>query len=133
MKASKQARREAKALFRSCQVDGLVDEARARQAVDQILNARPRGFLAILGCFHRLLKLDSERRLARIESAVPLSGEMEAALRSRLEQQYGRGLQFRLSQNPALIGGVRIQVGSDVYDGSIRARLNEMREAFESA
>jgi F-type H+-transporting ATPase subunit delta len=73
MKASKQARREAKQLFRACQENGLLDENRARQAVDQILAARPRGYLGILGHFQRLLKLDADRHLARVESAVPLS------------------------------------------------------------
>lgn len=133
MKASKQSRREAKALFRSCQVSGLIDESQVRQAVDQILAAKPRGYLAMLGYFQRLLKLDADRRLARIESAVPLDTGTETALRAGLERRYGRGLQYRLSQNPALLGGVRVQVGSDVYDGSVRARLNEVRESFESA
>jgi F0F1-type ATP synthase delta subunit len=42
-------------------------------------------------------------------------------------------LNYRFSQVPALLGGVRVQVGSDVYEGSIRARLNEVQRAFESA
>ncbi len=66
MKISKLARREAKELFRTCTVNGLLDENRARQAVDQILALRPRSYLAILTQFQRLLKLDAERRLARV-------------------------------------------------------------------
>jgi F-type H+-transporting ATPase subunit delta len=133
MKISKQARRGAKQLARSCLVNGLLDENRARQAVNQLLAVRPRGYFAILTHFQRLLKLDAARRLARVESAVPLSPPLQAALKANLERRYGAGLTFQFSQTPALLGGVRVQVGSDVYDGSIRARLNEVREAFESA
>src|SRR5262249_44174130 len=133
MKISKQARREAKQLFRACLVNGLMDENRARQVIGQLLGARPRGYVAILTHFQRLLKLDAERHLARIESAAPLSTELQTALRSGLERRYGPGLTYQFAQAPALLGGLRVQVGSDVYDGSIRARLNEVRDAFESA
>jgi F-type H+-transporting ATPase subunit delta len=133
MKVTKQARREAKQLFRACQVNGLLDENRVRQAVDQILATRPRGYLAVLSHFQRLLKLDAARRLARIESAAPLSPGLQSAIKSNLERIYGPGLNFQFSQQPTLLGGVRVQVGSDVYDGTVRARLKEVEEAFESA
>lgn len=133
MKITKQARRQAKQLFQSCLLDGRLDTARVRQAVDEILSTRPRGYLAMLAHFQRLLKLDAERRSARIESAAPLPAALQSTLRANLEQRYGPGLTFTFSQNPALLGGVRVQVGSDVYDGSVRTRLNEVREAFETA
>jgi F-type H+-transporting ATPase subunit delta len=133
MKASKLSRREAKQLFRSCIIEGLLDESRVRQVLEQALAAKPRGYLALLSYLHRLVKLDAERRLARVESAVPLTDAVQTALRSSLTGRYGRGLNFQFSQNPALLGGVRVQVGSDVYDGTVRRRLNEVRDAFESA
>ena len=133
MKVTKQARREAKQLFRSCLVNGLLDESRARQAIDLVLASKPRGYLAMLTHFQRLVKLDAERRLARVESAAPLSAPLQAEVQQRLAQRYGPGLRYQFSQNPVLLGGMRIQVGSDVYDGSVRNRLNQIREAFESA
>ena len=45
-----------------------------------------------------------------------------------LVKRYGAGLNFTFRQNPALIGGMRIQVGSDVYDGSIQSRLAQLEE-----
>ncbi len=133
MKVNKQARRGAKHLFRGCAINGVFDENRARQAVAQVLQAKPRGYLAVLTHFQRLVKLECERRLARIESALPLNPAQQAAIQASLQQRYGPGLSFQFSQRPDLLGGVRVQVGSDVYDGSIRTRLNEVREAFESA
>lgn len=133
MKISKQARRDAKSLFQAAQVDGLLDESRARRVVDEVLAAKPRGYGAILSHFQRLLKLDEVRRTAKIESAAPLTTEVEAQLKSNLTVRYGKGLHFHFSQNPALIGGTRVQVGSDVYDGSVRARLDELDESFKAA
>lgn len=130
MKISKQSRREAKELFRSCSVNGLLDEGRVRQAVQRVLQAKPRGFLAILSHFERLLRLDFDRRTARIESAVPLSQDLTAKTRAALEKTYGPGLNISFGVNPALIGGVRIKVGSDVYDGSVQARLAALQESF---
>jgi len=130
MKISKQSRREAKELFRSCSVNGLLDEGRVRQAVQHVLQAKPRGYLAILSHFERLLKLDLDRRTDRIESAVPLSQELSAKTKAALEKTYGPGLNISFGVNPALIGGVRIKVGSDVYDGSVQARLAALQESF---
>ena len=132
MKISKQARRDAKSLFQASQVDGLLDENRVRQVVDQVLQAKPRGYAAILSHFQRLLKLDDAKRQAKIETAAPLTPEIESELKSTLEKRYGKGLHFSFAQNPALLGGMRIQVGSDVFDGSVRARLSELEESFKT-
>ena len=130
MKITKQARRDAKQLFQACKVNGLLDEGRARLSVQAVIAKKPRGYVAILSHFQRLVKIDLERRSARVESAVPLSGAMEASLRSSLAQRYGGGLNIVFSQNPALIGGLRVQIGSDVFDGSVQARLNALAESF---
>ena len=130
MKISKQARREAKELFRSCLVNGLLDENRARQAVARVAEGKPRGYFAILSHFLRLLKLEVERHTARIESATPLPPALQADVKDRLNRLYGPGLDMSFVPNPALIGGLRVKVGFDVYDGSIQSRLNTLAESF---
>ena len=130
MKISKQARREAKELFRSCVADGFLHENRVRQVVQRVLAAKPRGYLAILSHFERLVRLDVQRRSALIESATPLSPSLQEALKTGLTRRYGPGLSISFSQQPALIGGLRIQVGSDVYDGSVQGRLEALQESF---
>jgi F-type H+-transporting ATPase subunit delta len=130
VKISKQARRDAKQLFRSCRVSGLLDEGKARQAVEQVIAAKPRGYLAILSHFQRLLKLDLDRRAALVESPVPLDEPQQAAIRANLTRRYGEGLSFGFRRNPGLIGGLRVQIGSDVFDGSVRARLAELEARF---
>ncbi len=130
MKTSKQARREAKRLFRACVQGELLDEKRVREVVSRVIELKPRGYLGILSHFQRLVKLDVERRNARVESAIPLTPDLEASIRQKLTGLYGPGLSFSFSQNPNLLGGVRIKVGSDVYDGSVQARLNLLQEQF---
>ena len=130
MKINKQSRREAKQLFRSCLVNGVLDEGRARQAVQSVLKGKPRGYLAILSHFQRLVKLDIERRTAKVESATQLAPEIQTLVRTNLERVYGPGLNLSFSQNPALIGGMRVRIGSDVYDGSVHARLAALEQSF---
>ena len=130
MKISKQARREGKELFRSCLVNGVLDENRVRQAVRRVLEVKPRGYLGLLAHFERLVKLDLARRTAKVEGAVSLPEDLRARVEAGLVRIYGPGLQISFGQNPALLGGLRIQVGSDVYDGSVQARLATLEALF---
>jgi F-type H+-transporting ATPase subunit delta len=130
MKISKRAQHDARQLFRSCQVNGLLDENRVRQAVTLVLAQKPRRYLEILSRLLRLVKLDLERRTARVESATILPGDLQADVAGRIKKIYGDGVGVAFGRNPALIGGLRIKIGSDVYDGSIQARLNVLAESF---
>lgn len=123
MASRKRIARHAREIFRLCLVDGALDERRAQTAARMIARSSYRGSLQLLAAFRRLVRLDRDRRTARIESAAPLSDAMQTTLRSRLTGLYGANLESSFRENPALIGGVRIKVGSDVYDGSVRARL----------
>jgi F-type H+-transporting ATPase subunit delta len=130
MKPKKHARREAKRLFRWCLVDGRLDENRARQVAQRVVAAKDREGPAILGHFVRLVKLDCAAHTAIIQSATPLTPEVQVAIRNGLARRYGPALAAEFSQRPELIGGVRVQVGCDVYDGSVRARLAELARRF---
>jgi F-type H+-transporting ATPase subunit delta len=130
MKISKQARRDGKSLFTNCRVNGTMDENRVRQTVSAVIAQKPRGYVAMLSHFERLVKLDLERRAARVESAAPLSDALAATVKANLAQRYGPGLQVSFAVNPELIAGLRVKVGSDVFDGSVRARLNALAESM---
>jgi F-type H+-transporting ATPase subunit delta len=130
VKISKQARRDAKQLYRFCRVNGELDEARVRQAVQQVIASKPRGYFAILSHFQRLVKLALASRTARVESAIPLAEPQQVAIRANLARRYGDGLLFAFTQNSSLIGGLRVQVGSDVFDGSVQARLADLEASL---
>jgi len=130
MRVSKQARHAAKHIFRSCLVQGLLDEGLVRKAVAALVELRPRGYYDILLHLHRLVRIEIERRTARIESARPLSGAQRSRMAGQLEAVFGPGLALVVTENPALIGGLRVQVGSDVYDGTIAGRLERLADTF---
>jgi F-type H+-transporting ATPase subunit delta len=130
MKTTKQVMREARQLFRVCLVDGRLDEDRARVVVQRVIQSRHRGYLTLLGHFKRLLKLQYDRFTARVESALPLPADLQATVRAELTGVYGPGITTMFARNPALIGGMRIQVGSDVYDGSVRSGLATLEKSF---
>ena len=130
MKISKQEQREARQLFHSCLVNGLLDESRVRQTVSLLMSKKPRGYVGILSRLHRLVKLDLEQHAARVESATPLPADLQADVAGRVKKIYGEGLDISFRQNPALIGGLRIQVGSDLYDGSVKTRLERLKQSF---
>lgn len=130
MKISKQSRRDAKRLFGVCSAGGMLDENRVRQALTAVIAQKPRGYVATLSYFHRLVKLDLERRTARVENAVESSPALMESIKSNLALRYGPGLNVSFGVNPALIGGLRIKVGSDVYDGSVAARLAALEDGL---
>jgi F-type H+-transporting ATPase subunit delta len=76
------------------------------------------------------VKLDLEQHAASVESATPLAADLQADVTNRINKIYGTGLDISFSQNPALIGGLRIQVGSDLYDGSVKTRLERLEQSF---
>ena len=130
MRLTRQSRRNAKSLLRACFVHGRLDEDRVRRVVEEVAGAKPRGYVGLLTYFKHLVELDIARRTARVESATALSPELQASVAANLAKTYGPGLSLTFAHNPALIGGLRVAVGSDVYDGSVQGRLNGLAESF---
>jgi F-type H+-transporting ATPase subunit delta len=130
MKISKQAQRDARQMFRLCLVNGVLDEGRASQTVALLSQKKPRGYVEILSRLHRLVKLDAAKRTAKVEGAVEASPAQMAGIKSDLEKRYGAGLNVSYAVNPSLLGGLRIQVGSDLYDGSVKTRLDKLAQSF---
>ena len=130
MKGSKQSRRDAKQLFQACQVNGALEGARVRQAVALLIEKKPRGYFGTLQEFQRLVKLDVNSRSARVESAVALSAAQQQEVRASLGRLKGTDVEVVFAENADLIGGMRVKLGDDVYDGSVKTRLSRLAESF---
>jgi len=130
MKISKQAQRDARQLFRNCLVNGRLDENRVRQVIALLAQKQPRGYVEILARLHRLVKLELARYTVRVENAVATTPDQQANIKASLEKQYGTSLEIAYAVNPSLLGGLRIQVGSDLYDGSVKTRLDKLAQSF---
>ncbi len=123
MKISKEARRTSRQLFRACMVDGKLDESRVRTVVNGVASSKPRGYIGMLDAFARLVANEVSRQRALVESASALTPATQTELQASLSKKYGRQLTLDFSVNPELLGGIRVKVGSDVWDGSVKARL----------
>jgi F-type H+-transporting ATPase subunit delta len=127
MKISKEARRTSRQLFRICLTDGVLDEGRVRTVVNGVASSKPRGYIGILDSFSRLVANEVSRQRALVESATTLTPTIGAELQASLSKKYGRVLSLEFKVNPELLGGIRIKVGSDVWDGSVKARLEALK------
>jgi F-type H+-transporting ATPase subunit delta len=126
MPADRRAKREAKKLFQECLVNSILDEQRARRAVQGLIAMNQHHTRAVLGELMRWIRIYAAQHRAEIESATPLTEDLKAAIQANLTRQYGPDLTFAFSHTPALAGGIRIRIGSDVYDGSVRGALEKL-------
>ena len=130
MKSGKQARREATQLFKSCLIGDKLDENRARQAVALLIERKPRGYIGIVQEFQRLVKLDVASRTASVESAMVLDNAQRQAVQAGLIRLKSGEVAVEFSEDASLIGGMRVKIGDDVYDGSVKTRLAQLGDSF---
>ena len=128
MKINKEIRRISREMLRASFKDGKLDPGKISSIVDSAVAKRPRHFVDILQNYKRLLRLEIEKRHARIESAAQLAPQVAANIVERLKRKYGGDLTTDFTVDPALLGGVRVRVGSNVWDGTLRDRLQRLEQ-----
>ena len=128
MQAKKEVRQIAREMLRASFTDGQLDRGRVASVVDSILAKKPRNYLKILEYYKRLLRLETEKRHARIETAIALEPQIASQISLSLGRRYGTDLTTEFAINPALLGGMRVRVGSDVWDSSVRSRLERLQQ-----
>jgi F-type H+-transporting ATPase subunit delta len=128
MKINKEIRQLSRQLMRASFTDGQLDQGKIGSLVDSLVAKKPRHYIKVLENFRRLLRLEVEKRRARIESASELSPEASAQLIDNLKRKYGQDLIPEFAVNPELLGGMRIRVGSDVWDATVRNRLERLQQ-----
>lgn len=133
MSSRKGTRRLAKSLFQQSFTNGRLDPERIKANARSVAQDKPGHFLAISKEYHRLIRLEVERRHAVIESVAPLDPRTTDQLTATLRARYGGDLTIEFRVSPDLIGGLRIKVGSDVWDGSVRGRLARLEQNLVSA
>ena len=70
---------------------------------------------------------------ARVTSARPLSEDQVEALTAALAKSSGKTVQLKQKVNPAVIGGIRVNLGDYVLDGTVLRKMNELRRSFAAA
>lgn len=132
MKISREARKQAKAMFLASLKAGKPDALLVRNAAKKLLDARPRGYLAVLKEYHRRIRLELSKRHAVIESATELDALTRYHIEHDLKAKHGTDTTFEYRINPALIAGFRARVGNDLLDGTVRGRLDRLASELQS-
>lgn len=87
-------------------------------------------FSAALPHLVELTAARRDRTVAYVTSAIPLTEDDEARLGAELARRYGRQVSIQVTVDPEILGGLSIQIGSDLYDGTVLRRLNQARTAL---
>jgi F-type H+-transporting ATPase subunit delta len=128
MKINKEIRRLSRGMLRASFTDGELDPGRIASLVDSLIARKPRHYIEVLKNFRRLLRLELEKRRARVETASEADSAIRSELVANLKKKYGSDLTTEFVVNPQLLGGMRIRVGSDVWDGTVRNRLERLEQ-----
>jgi F-type H+-transporting ATPase subunit delta len=128
MKIPKDALRTARQLIRATVREGAINGEFAKAVVTKLASEKPRNYLAILSAYQRLIRLEAAQRHAIVESAQVLNpGDQEVVL-IELKKKYGQDVTAEYKVNAELISGMRVRLGSHVWDGTVKARLEALRE-----
>ena len=128
MKSNKEIRKLSREMLRASFTDGQLDPGRIASLVDSLIARKPRNYIDVLKNYRRLLRLEVEKRRARIETASEVDREATSKVIENLKKRYGDDLTTEFVVNPQLLGGMRIRVGSDVWDGTVRNRLERLQQ-----
>ena len=131
--------------LREALTDAALPSERKKAVIDELLGARAHpltatlvGFLVDAGQARRIGPIAeelareaahrSERTLAEVRSAVPLTEAQRARLADALRKATGHPVELKVDVDPSVIGGVVARVGDEVFDGSVESRLAEARQ-----
>jgi F-type H+-transporting ATPase subunit delta len=128
MKITKGIRRLSREMLRASFTDGQLDPGRIKSLADSLIEKKPRHYIHVLKNYRRLLRLEVDKRRARVETASEVDPVTSSELVTNLRKKYGSDLATEFVVNPELLGGMRIRVGSDVWDGTVRNRLERLQQ-----
>ena len=82
-------------------------------------------------CYRRYMDDVLSKVRVDVKTAFPLSSELSARIKKQMEGLTGKNIEMVVDEDPSLLGGVVIGVGDTLYDGSVRAQLNSIRELIK--
>jgi F-type H+-transporting ATPase subunit delta len=123
MAASKQTKLLAKQLFKLSVVNGEVSAERVAGVLGWVEKHAPRQSLALLKAYHHYIAAEIARSRAVVEHAGNVNAAALAAIEAAMTRKYSRKVTAVAKPNAALLAGMRVRVGSDVYESSVAGQL----------
>lgn len=127
MKLNKEIRQLSRKMVQASFTDDQLDRGKVVSLLDSLVVKKPRNYIDVLKNYKRLLRLEVEKRRAIIETASEVDPAIRSKIVANLKSKYGDDLSTEFQVDPKLLGGMRIRVGSDVWDGSVRNRLARLQ------
>lgn len=121
--AVKNAQLLARQYFQLSLVDGAVSPERVAGVLAYLEKHPPAKPLLVLKAYHRLVAAELAKRQAVVEHAGTIEAATLKTIAAAMSLRYQRPVTATARPNPALIAGLRVQVGDDVFDASVQARL----------
>jgi F-type H+-transporting ATPase subunit delta len=129
MAAAKQTKQLARQLFRLSLVDGRISEAQVAGVLAYIEKAAPRHPLQLLKLYHRAIATEFAKSRAIVEHAGPVAEATLRLIEGAMSQKYHRPVTAVARPNPALLAGLRVRVGSDLYESTVAGQLAALSTA----
>jgi F-type H+-transporting ATPase subunit delta len=98
-----------------------------------VRRGRPRAVEPMLAHFDELLRRERGISLAEVRTALALDDAQREAIGKRLEQLTGEAVQLDEVVDPDVIGGIAVRIGDQLYDASVRSRLERLRARLTAA
>jgi F-type H+-transporting ATPase subunit delta len=91
---------------------------------------RAHDLVAIIDRFVERAVAEQQREVAEVRSSIPLDGELKQRLAQALSSALGKQVEVKVIVDPSVMGGLVAKVGDTVIDGSVRHRLDQLRETL---
>jgi F-type H+-transporting ATPase subunit delta len=127
--SSKQIQQLARQFFKLSIVNGEVSGERVAGILQYIEKHRPANSVAVLKAYQRLISSEIARTEARIEHAGPADASLLAQIATAMTNKYSRRITSVARRNDALLAGLRVRVGDDVYESSVAGQLATLASA----
>jgi len=127
---AKTAQQLARKLFAASLADGAVSPERVAGVLEYVERHQPANALVVLKAYRRLVSTELAKGEAVVEHAGPVGDPVLASIASAMTRKYGRAVKAKAKPNAALLAGMRVRVGDDVYESSVSAQLAALASSF---
>ncbi|HEY0864070.1 MAG TPA: F0F1 ATP synthase subunit delta [Lacunisphaera sp.] len=129
MRADKKTKALAKQLFKLSVVNGTVSPDQVAGVLGWVEKTSPRHVLTLLKLYHGYIATELAKSQAIVEHAGPVTDGTLKLIEGAMTQKYRRTVTATARPNPALLAGLRIRVGSDLYESSVAGQLAALSSA----
>ena len=129
MAAKKQTQQLARQLFKLSFENGQITAERVAGVLGYVEKIQPPQMVAVLKAYQRLVATELGRGQAVVEHAGAVSPSVLQAIAAQLTQKYARPVTTTAKANPALLAGLRVRIGDDIYENSVSSQLGALAEA----